>query len=268
MNQKPLVGKLPKRMFLLYSLKELEWGMSAMKKVTLFVSILIFSLFNFSCKGLLAPLTTASSLAATYFIDASGGNDANNGLTEQTAWQTLSKVNSYPFAPGENVLFKRGERWRGSLTIPSSGTADMPIVFGAYGDGPLPIIDATALTAGWTAMGNNLYSLPWVIPDTVLRPSVLIYGGEPLPPVYTLTFADLTVAPAPNNILLQRPWQTMIVTSADINENRVSGISIYDGWSTANPVNALLGTIGTNPAGAPPIDLTPKPSSLTEPGHW
>jgi len=239
-----------------------------MKKITLFVLILMFSLFNFSCKSFLAPLTTSSSLAATYYIDATGGNDANDGLTEQTAWQTLGKVNSYPFAPGENVLFKRGERWRGFLRISSSGSADMPIVFGAYGDGPLPIIDATTLTSGWTALGNNLYSLPWPLAADYLRPSVLVYGGESLPPVYTLTFADLTVAPAPNNILHQAFWQTMIVTSADINGNTVSGLSIYDGWNTTSPVVALLGTIETNPPGAPPIDLTPKRSSLTEPGHW
>jgi hypothetical protein len=147
----------------------------------------------------------------------------------------------------------------------------MPIVFGAYGDGPPPIIDTTALTAGWTALGNNLYSLPWVISDATLRPSVLVYGGEPTPSVYTLTFADLTAAPAPNDILLQAPWQTMIVTSADINENRVSGLSIYDGWNTTNSVNALprgLATIGTNPAGASPTEVTPKLSGLTEPGHW
>jgi hypothetical protein len=248
-----------------------------MKKIALLVIILFFFLLNFSCTGLFAPLTnepaltTLSSMGTTYFIDASGGNDANDGITEQTAWQTLSKVNSYPFAPRENVLFKRGERWRGSLKIPSSGTAEMPIVFGAYSEGPLPIIDATALTAGWTSLGNKLYSLPWVIPNAVLRPSVLVYGGEPLPPVYTLTFANLTVAPAPNNILLQRPWQTMIVTSADINENTVSGLSIYDGWNTTSPVDALplgLATIETNPSEAPPIDVTPKLSSLTEPGHW
>jgi parallel beta-helix repeat protein len=250
--------------------------MSAMKKITLFLIILIFSLFSFSGKSLLAPLSTASSQAATYFIDATGGNDANDGLMEQTAWQTLSKVNSYPFAPGENVLFKRGERWRGSLTIPSSGTAEMPIVFGAYGEGPRPIIDATALTAGWTSLGNNLYSLPWSIRDAnttrYFRPSVLVYGGEPMPPVYTLTFADLTVAPVPNNILLQKSfWKTMIVTSADINENTVSGLSIYDGWNTTHPVDALplgVATIGTNPPGAPPIDVAPKLSSLKEPGHW
>jgi len=247
-----------------------------MKKKTILLLFLGFSLFGISCKGILAPLTNAadittlSSTGATYFIDAAGGNDANDGLTEQTAWQTLAKVNSSSFAPGENVLFKRGERWRGTLKISSSGTMDMPIVFGAYGDGPRPIIDATALTYGWTAMGNNIYSLPWVISGAAsyLRPSVLVYNGEPMPPVYTLTFADLTVAPAPDNILKQAPWQTMIVSSADINENTVSGISIYDGWSTAYPVNALLGTIGTNPAGASPIDVTPKLSGLTEPGHW
>jgi parallel beta-helix repeat protein len=60
----------------------------------------------------------------------------------------------------------------------------------------------------------------------------------------------------------------MIVTSADIDENTVSGLSMYDGWNTTNPVNALLGTIGTSPAIAPPIDVTPKLFSLTEPGHW
>jgi hypothetical protein len=220
-----------------------------MNKKTIFLFFLGTFLFIFSGKGFLAPLTPASSLAATYFIDTSGGNDTNDGLTEQTAWQTLAKVRSSQFAPGEKVLFKRGERWRGTLKIPSSGTIGMPIVFGAYGDGSPPIIDATALSGGWTTMGNNLYSLPWVISDAAsyLRPSVLVYGGEPLPPVYTLTFADLIVAPAPYNILKQAPWQTMIVSSADINQNTVSGISIYNGWTTANPVNALLGTIGTNP---------------------
>jgi len=204
-----------------------------------------------------------------FYIDASAGNDANDGLTEQSAWKTLAKANAVGFAAGEKVLFKRGERWREHLRIPSSGTVDKPIVFGAYGDGDPPIIDATSPTNGWTALGNNLYSLLWVVQNvSLLRPSVLVYGGEPMPPVYTLTFADLTVAPAPHNILLQAPWQTMIVTSADINDNTVSGTSVFDGWSTTNPVSALLGSIATNPPGAPPIDVTPKLVSLTEPGHW
>jgi len=246
-----------------------------MKKKIIFVFFLGTSLFLLSGKGYLAPLTdapdltTLSSSAATYYIDASGGNDAYDGLTEQTAWQTVAKVNSSSFAPGEKVLFKRGQRWREHLRISSSGTVDMPIVFGAYGDGEPPIIDATSPTDGWTALGNNLYSLSWVVQDvSLLKPSVLIYGGEPMPPVYTLTFADLSVAPVPYNILLQAPWQTMIVTSADINDDTVSGISIFHDWNTVYPVNALVGTIVTNPPGAPPIDVTPKLSSLTEPGHW
>jgi hypothetical protein len=38
--------------------------------------------------------------AATYYVDATNGNDANNGLSIETPWQTIAKVNASRFNPG------------------------------------------------------------------------------------------------------------------------------------------------------------------------
>jgi parallel beta-helix repeat protein len=78
----------------------------------------------------------------TYYV-SNTGSDLNDGQTPATAWKTISKVNSTSFEPGNSINFKRGDTWREQLTIPSSGTADSPITFGAYGQGPQPRIAGT-----------------------------------------------------------------------------------------------------------------------------
>ena len=52
---------------------------------------------------------------------------------------TLDEVNAMELAPGSTVLFKRGGVWRGQLRV-RSGTPDHPIAYGAWGEGPAPII--------------------------------------------------------------------------------------------------------------------------------
>src|ERR1035437_1628380 len=85
---------------------------------------------------------TGINLAATYYVDANSGNDANSGTTTSSAWKTISKVNANSFTPGDNILFLRGCTWIGTLNCISSGTSSSPIVYGSYGSGVLPIIDA------------------------------------------------------------------------------------------------------------------------------
>ncbi len=91
---------------------------------------------------------------ATYYVDASDGNDNNNGTSQATAWKTINKVNSSSFNPGDNVLFKREEIWREALVVPSSGSSGNPITFGAYGSGEKPIISGRDSISGWSAAGN------------------------------------------------------------------------------------------------------------------
>src|SRR4030067_1076102 len=70
--------------------------------------------------------------AADYYVDASYGNDGASGLSPQSAWQSIAKVNSSQFQPGSRILFKRGGVWRGQLTL-ASGTAGQPVTYSSYG---------------------------------------------------------------------------------------------------------------------------------------
>jgi hypothetical protein len=78
-----------------------------------------------------------------YYVDATNGSDANNGLTPENPWKTINKVNNSIFVPGDSILFKRGETWRETLTPPSHGSSSNNITFGAYGTGDLPKIDGS-----------------------------------------------------------------------------------------------------------------------------
>ena len=85
---------------------------------------------------------------ATYYVKT-GGSDAADGLSDGNAWQTVAKVNGETFAAGDSILFNRGDTWRETLTVPSSGSSGNPITFGAYGTGALPIITGANVATGW-----------------------------------------------------------------------------------------------------------------------
>mgnify|MGYP001037838347 CR=1 FL=1 len=79
---------------------------------------------------------------ATYYVDATAGDDDNDGLSTSAPWQTIAKVNAAELSAGDVVLFKRGETWTGTtLTVPSSGESGSPIRFADYGSGARPILD-------------------------------------------------------------------------------------------------------------------------------
>jgi len=82
-------------------------------------------------------------LSRTYHVDATHGDDARDGLSPQSPWRTLAKVNAAPLRPGDSVLLKRGESWRGQL-IPRSGSEGAPITYGAYGEGEKPLLLGSA----------------------------------------------------------------------------------------------------------------------------
>lgn len=96
-----------------------------------------------------------SAFATDYYVDSVAGNDSNDGKSTTTPWQTLTKVNGIFFAGGDNVLFKRGSSWTGTLypkidssnVLAGSGTSSTNrVVFDAYGTGPAPIINGGGAT--------------------------------------------------------------------------------------------------------------------------
>lgn len=84
--------------------------------------------------------SASSSSYHAYYVDSVGGNDSNDGTSESSPWRTIAKVNAGSFAPGDHILFKRGDVWRELLAISSSGQEGNPIVIDAYGSGAAPIV--------------------------------------------------------------------------------------------------------------------------------
>lgn len=72
--------------------------------------------------------------AATYYISNSG-NNSNSGTSTSSAWQTISKVNSWTFSPGDQILFQGGQTFYGNITINQGGTQNNLIKVGSYGIG-------------------------------------------------------------------------------------------------------------------------------------
>ncbi|NOX17129.1 MAG: T9SS type A sorting domain-containing protein [Chlorobi bacterium] len=89
---------------------------------------------------------SAESPAKIFYVDAANGNDASDGLSVDSPWKTVSKLNDNiaQLSPGDSVLFKRGGVWTGERIYVEeiSGTSFAPILFGAYGEGDAPIITA------------------------------------------------------------------------------------------------------------------------------
>lgn len=143
-----------------------------LRNPTRIFTVPLFSIISFSCLFLL-PYYSSRAWASTYYADAAGGNDGNNGSSPSTAWNSIARVNRSIFKPGDQVLFKRGEIWREKLTISSSGLNANPITLGAYGSGINPIINgANEMIGGWRSVSLNVWALP-----LEAEPSVVYFGG-------------------------------------------------------------------------------------------
>lgn len=107
---------------------------------------------------MILPLMVSSCLHATnYYISSSTGNDGNNGLSAGSAWKTIAKINGMNLNPGDTVLFKKGDIWRESLKVPSSGSAENYIVFTSYGNGDKPKIYGSDKASTWVNSGGNVW---------------------------------------------------------------------------------------------------------------
>ena len=111
-------------------------------------------------------LSGLSAHSATYYV-AANGNDANTAAQAQNAatpWQSLARLNAAMplLQPGDQVLFRRGDVFRGQLAITRSGTSGAPLTFGAFGPATAaaPVLSGSTPLSGWTSAGPNLWEAP------------------------------------------------------------------------------------------------------------
>ena len=149
---------------------------------------------------LICLLFATSVSAQTYYVDATGGNDAWSGTFAYPQagggpWRTLKKVSDYALQPGDKVLLKRGEVWRtqksdttpatNRLYIHQSGTQTKPIIFDAYGNGRAPIVSGGRLiprgiSAGWSGPNaSGVYTLDLGFSDEFYTSVPALVRGTP-----------------------------------------------------------------------------------------
>lgn len=122
-------------------------------------------------------------LSATNYYIKSTGNDSNTGLSDAQAWKTITKVNTVwaagTFAPGDNIYFRRGDTFYGTLTVTESGTSANNITIGAYGTGNNPVLSGFQVTSSWTDPESDGIYIHSLSPEST--PNILLLDGVNTP---------------------------------------------------------------------------------------
>lgn len=96
--------------------------------------------------------TPGETYTGTAYYVSNGGSDDQDGLSPETAWATLDRVNQAPLAHGDAVFLERGGVWRNTTVETKAG-----VTYSAYGQGAKPRICASPENGGDPA----LWSLWW-----------------------------------------------------------------------------------------------------------
>ncbi len=116
---------------------------------------------------ILLMMISVNGFAANHYLKVGGGGAG----TYESPFATIAQVNAHSFSGGDTLFVYRGDTWRETFTLPSSGTSGNYIVVTCYGDEglPLPKIFGSNTTA-WTDMGGHV----WKSNSTFTDP----YGGS------------------------------------------------------------------------------------------
>ena len=117
-----------------------------------FANFILSSLFPAKCRYVNKILSLVINLnycilANTYYVSNSIGNDDYDGLSIEHPFKSIEKINSLYFYPGDTILFKSGDLWKGMLWIKGSGSVQNPIIVDSYGDEIKPVINGNGYQA-------------------------------------------------------------------------------------------------------------------------
>lgn len=101
-----------------------------------------------SCSIDNVQLSIQQQVSHVYYVSSSIGDDSNSGLSIDQPWQSLEKLNSTSFIPGDTIKFKSGDEFIGQLKVSSSGEEGAPIVFTNYNQGSRPRINGSGAEGG------------------------------------------------------------------------------------------------------------------------
>lgn len=146
-----------------------------------------------SMKQTIIDNTDELTCDGTAYYVSNNGSDENDGLTPETAWATLEKVNLASLSRGDGVYFERGGIWRGQLW------AQEGVIYSAYGDGAKPSIFASLENGAdpdkWTLLDgtDNI----WIYHVDMMDCGILIFNdgeswGKKVAPYYVDGYLSTT----------------------------------------------------------------------------
>jgi len=116
---------------------------------------ILFLLLLTAGVGISNPAAAAGGHSKLVYYVSAEGSDTNDGRSPDSAWRSITRLESLALQPGDRVLLRRGDTWREQLTASSAGTPEASVRFGAYGEGALPRIAGTAAIAPYRNAVRN-----------------------------------------------------------------------------------------------------------------
>lgn len=94
-----------------------------------------------------------------YYVSANGCDTAD-GLSPETAWKTIQKVNS-SVAGGDEVRFRCGDTFYGTINPPAGISAEQPTTYTSYGEGKKPVVCQYKITkpGAWDKISENIFKI-------------------------------------------------------------------------------------------------------------
>lgn len=115
----------------------------------------------------------------TAYYVSNSGNDNNDGLTPETPWKTIDKVNQSNLGYGDAVFFERGGIYRGVLCFLNPGGY---VTVSAYGEGEKPIITSSEECAAdaekWTLWNSENGVQIWKYYRDCLDCGLIVFDDE------------------------------------------------------------------------------------------
>lgn len=121
-------------------------------------------------------LTVGETYTGSAYYVSPEGNDENDGLSPETAWATLDKVQSADLQYGDAILFECGGAWYGRLKLRDG------VAYSSYGEGEKPILTGSPLDAGepsnWVlfAEGDNGVKI-WRYAEDMPDCGIILFDG-------------------------------------------------------------------------------------------
>ena len=104
-------------------------------------------------------VTSFEVRGATYYVSPNGNN--TNGLSPNSAWNSITSVNNYIFSPGDSLLFEGNFSYTGNLEFDAldANNPNNPFYIGSYGNGIATIQTLTTAKCGFKATNTQGFIL-------------------------------------------------------------------------------------------------------------